>query len=93
MVPPPAPMVLIISMGTASSQSPMRPVVVSSTRPCWPRAMSVLVPPISSETAFSNPAVRAISIPAMAPAHGPDSTVVTGVTEPMRATPPLLCIT
>ena len=53
----------------------------------------MLVPPMSSETTLSKPAVDATAIAAIAPAQGPESTVVTGVTLPMRATPPLLCIT
>ena len=92
MVPPPAPMVLIISIGAAISQSPMSTDVCSSTEPFSPSAMSLLVPPMSNETMFENPAESAICIPASEPAHGPESRVVMGMTLVIFATPPLLCM-
>ena len=54
--------------------------------------MSVLVPPMSSVTTLSNPAAAAICTPASAPAHGPESIVVTGTTLSILLTPPLLCM-
>ena len=78
MLPPPAPMVWMSTMGSFSGNGPTIPSLVTSGRPSRTRQMSALVPPTSIEMMSRWPAARATLTAPTTPAAGPDSTVCTG---------------
>ena len=85
------------SIGRWTSRSAILPWVASSARPCSMKAMSQLVPPMSSVTRLSEPWPEPIRwAQPWTPAAGPDSSVcATPVPSPAAAsgmTPPFDCI-
>ena len=78
MLPPPAPMVWMSTIGSLSGNGPIIPSLVISGRPSRTRQMSALVPPTSIEMMSPKPAARATPTAPTTPAAGPESTVCTG---------------
>ena len=82
-------------MGIRTGNGPTEPLLVILAMPASIRQMSVEVPPASSVTTSSNPAIFAITTDPRAPAAGPDSAVVIGLRTTcwLLITPPEDCIT
>jgi hypothetical protein len=77
--PPPVPMVLMSIIGTRTGKRPTAPLLVTLAAAFSIRQRSVDVPPASSVTRSGNPAICAITALPIAPAAGPDNTVVIGL--------------
>ena len=94
MEPPPAPMVWISSIGTATGMPATRASVVMRGAPSN-RATSVLVPPMSNVIRRSTPSCSPTARAATSPPAGPDSTILAALPAASRAsiTPPAECMT
>ena len=82
-------------IGMRTGNGPTEPPLVTFGSPASIRQRSVDVPPASSVTTFSKPAMRAITADPSAPAAGPESAVVIGffTTCALLMTPPEDCMT
>ena len=91
MLPPPAPMVAMSSIGSCTGQAPSCPARVKVGVRWLTRDTSVLVPPMSKDMLSSTPVFPDTSMADMTPAAGPDSAVYTGRRVAVSApiTPPL----
>ena len=91
MLPPPAPIVAMSSIGSCTGQSPNFPFRVMVGVRRLTRDTSVLVPPISNEMQSSTPVLPATSMADITPAAGPERAVYTGCRMAVSApiTPPL----
>ena len=82
-------------IGMRTGNGPTEPPLVTFGTPPSIRQRSVEVPPASSVTRSSNPAIFATTAAPSAPAAGPESAVVIGLltTCSLEITPPEDCIT
>ncbi len=91
MLPPPAPMVTMSSIGSCNGNPPIWRSTVISGSLSRTRHMSALVPPTSIEMKLGEPAAFATCSAPMTPATGPERTVWIACRAAMSAlvTPPL----